>query len=370
MNNKIVKLLAVGDIFLGEHPFTLNHGVTTITKTKGCDYLFQYIKNYLADGDIVCGNLEGIISSKKNNETGIKSAIFWGEPGCAEAMQKAGFNCLFLANNHTAQHGIDALKRTCSLLDNNQIKWTGFNPSQPDKPQPVIFTIKGIKIGILAYCETQQYHLEKQILPLINLENINKDIASLKTECDIVIISLHWGDEFIEYPSPQQVNLAHEIINSGASIILGHHSHSLQGIEEYNNGIIVYSLGTFIKDLWRKELRQSVIFECEITKDKIISYDVIPIFISDNYQPEIITSEAGKNIKEKINILSRRIESNKMLAQADLQKIYQKEVKKLERKDKLDNLLHYIKNIYRYDKKLLFENLGLIIKRRLYRKNI
>ena len=155
MSERSVRIIAVGDIFLGEHPVTLGHGVKTISRRNGCEFLFQKVRDYLKGADIVCGNLEGIISPKQNNETGVQEEIFWGEPTCAKAMQKVGINCLFLANNHTVQHGKNALERTSALLDSNNIKWTGYNASHPDTPIPAIFQSNELKVGLLAYCETQ-----------------------------------------------------------------------------------------------------------------------------------------------------------------------------------------------------------------------
>jgi len=265
---------------------------------------------------------------------------------------------------------VDAWERTGRLLDKNEIKWTGFNPSIPEKPIPVNFNIRGINVGLLAYCETQQYHLDTPILPLINNKNIKNDIEKLKKECDVIIISLHWGDEFIEYPSPKQVKLAHEIIDSGAHLILGHHSHTMQGIEQYKDGLIVYSLGSFVKDLWRKELRESVILNCELTTEGVKKFSILPIFINVQYQPEIYAGQAGKEFMKQFEYLSEKIYKHNLYDSNEIQKKYARKVKELESMDKLDNTKHYLQNIFRYDKKLLFENIILIFKRRIYKKNI
>ena len=370
MTENSIKIVAVGDIFLGEHPYTLGHGVASIVKKKGCSFLFSKIKEHLIGGDIVCGNLEGIISPREEKEIGIKSAIFWGDPQCAEALNLAMFNCLFLANNHTAQHGKDALIRTCDLLSNNNIKWTGFNPNDPGSPVPALFQIDGLKVGVLAYCETQQYNLDTQILPVINLENIKRDVGRLQRNSDIIIVSLHWGDEFIDYPSPEQKHIAHKIIDMGVHLLLGHHSHTMQGIERYKEGLIAYSLGSFIKDLWQKKLRESVILKCEISPKGIKSFTMVPVLINNQYQPEVYRGESGDKFLQRIESLSKSIEQYKINNPEHLRDKYIQDVKKLLFKDRLDILMHYILNIFSYDKKMLLENILLMIKRRIYRKNI
>jgi poly-gamma-glutamate synthesis protein (capsule biosynthesis protein) len=365
-----ITIYAVGDIFLGEHPVTLNHGVNSMVKRKGCDFLFSKVKGHLEGADIVCGNLEGIISPKKANETGIKSAIYWGEPQCAEALRAVGFNCLFLSNNHNAQHGRDALERTCHLLDQMEIKWTGFNPGDPSSPIPAIFEIRGLRLAFLSYCETQQYNLETPILPIAKVENIEKDVARLKGDCDFIVISLHWGDEFINYPSPIQIRKAHDIVDMGARVILGHHSHVAQGIENYGGGLIAYSLGSFTKDLWSKRLRESVLLKVQISKNQVKKYELVPIFINNEYQPEIYQGPESLSYLQRIENLSKTIKYYHKGNFKNQEKKYHRDVKRLLIIDRIKTIIHYVLNFFRYDKDLLWENMLLIIKRRIWRRNI
>lgn len=369
MTEKSIRLVAVGDIFLGEHPVTLGHGVATIARRHGCNFLFDKTVKYLAGADIVCGNLEGIISPKNREESGIQKEIFWGNPDCAQAMKVAGFNCLFLANNHTAQHGKNALERTCTLLEKHGIQRTGFNPANPQHPIPAIFHLQGHTVAMLAYCETQQYHLDSPILPIIDFDNIRQDIESVKDQADIVIISLHWGEEFINYPSHDQVDLAHKIIDAGANVILGHHSHTMQGIEKYRHGLIAYSLGSFIKDLWPKKLRESMILSCEIAPSCVKKLKLVPIIIHHKlHRPEFYGGDKGKKFVSYVHGLNKKIDrlSNK---NSHMQK-YIKDAKMLLLQDRLSTFFHYIFSFHRYDKKRLRENIVLMIKRRLNKKNI
>ena len=368
-DNKNITIISVGDIFFGEHPVTLGHGVNTGVNKFGCEYLFKKIKDNLHDGDIICGNLEGIISPKNDDQNSIINKIFWGNPECASVMANVGFNCLFLANNHCAQHGKMALEQTCLLLDNNGINWTGYNPRCPNSSIPVIFNIKGLRIGFLAYCETQQYHLENLFLSQLSYENIKQDVQKLKRECDLIVVSLHWGDEFINYPSPDQIHLAHKIIDLGVNLILGHHSHTMQGIERYKHGLIAYSLGNFINNLWPRKLRESVILKCNITPPGIISYQLYPIYINDNYQPVNYSGKNGEIFLKHIDHLTKALEEFQDSDFGVMRKRYERDVKRLLFLDRLGTIWHYIRNIFRYDKKLLFQNILLMFKRRIYIKN-
>jgi|MTBAKSStandDraft_2_1061841.scaffolds.fasta_scaffold01518_22 poly-gamma-glutamate synthesis protein (capsule biosynthesis protein) len=370
MTEKSVCLIAVGDIFLGEHPVTLGHGVTSIARQYGCAFLFEEMKGYL-DGDIVCGNLEGIISpKKKDEETGFQKKIFWGDPSCAGAMRDAGINCLFLANNHTAQHGRNALERTCDLLDKHDLKWTGFNPASPAHPTPAIFYINGLTIALLAYCDTQQYNLDTPLLPLVDFDNIREDIDKARTEADIIIISLHWGDEFINYPSPRQVELARRIIDAGAHVILGHHPHTMQGVEQYKHGLIAYSLGSFIKDLWPLKLRESTVLRIELSTSAVKKFDLVPLIIHKKFhRPELYQGKAGDEYMAGVHRLAGLIGDKKEQDALTRETRYERDVRRLLLYDRLSTIMHYLSNIHRYDKRLLCENVRLMLKRRLTKKN-
>jgi poly-gamma-glutamate synthesis protein (capsule biosynthesis protein) len=368
---KTVSVVAVGDIFLGEHPVTLNHGVNSVAKAKGCDAIFSAINQNIMSGDIVCGNLEGIISPKKPQEKGFKSKIYWGNPGCAAALRSAGFNCLFLANNHTAQHGRDALERTCRLLDRHKINWTGYNSADFSMPIPATFEVQGCRVAMLAYCETQQYQQDVPMLPMINYNIIKRQVLALKNESDIIIVSLHWGDEFIDYPSPGQIELAHSIIDLGVRLIVGHHSHTVQGIERYNHGLIAYSMGSFVKDLWPQKLRESVVLKCELSALGVGRYELTPVLINKYYQPEIYQGEKSERFLRRISQLSYRLK--KYDPQKDAVRMnerYARDVKRLLLKDRAATFMHYLRYFFKYSPILLLENVSIIIMRRVFGKNI
>jgi poly-gamma-glutamate synthesis protein (capsule biosynthesis protein) len=365
-----VKIIAVGDIFLGEHPVTLNHGVNSVVEKKGSDFIFSEVKGYLNRGDIICGNLEGIISPKREGETGIRSAIFWGNPSCASALSSAGFNCLFLANNHTAQHGEDALRRTCQLLDEHHIKWTGVNPGNPNSSIPAIFQVRNLNVALLSYCDTQQYHMDDPLLSLAHFENIKKDVERAQGVADIIIVSLHWGDEFIDYPAPSQREMAHKIIDLGVHFLVGHHSHTMQGVERYKQGVIAYSLGSFVKDLWSPKFRESVILECEVSPKGVVDLKMVPIYINDQWQPELYGGETGRKFLNRMEALSRDLEQSNPTDLTRLEEKYKQELKRLLLQDRIETIVHYFFNLFRYDKRLLLENIVLMLKRRMHRKNI
>jgi poly-gamma-glutamate synthesis protein (capsule biosynthesis protein) len=128
-------------------------------------------------------------------------------------------------------------------------------------------------------------------------------------------VSLHWGEEFNHYPSPQQVVDARAMIDSGADLILGHHSHVLQGIEEYKSGVIAYNLGSMMMSgpsgtyeyVLQENNRESVILNCEISEKGISGISFMPVWLNDKLYPVICKDSREKKILETVEDLSKAV---------------------------------------------------------------
>ena len=151
-----------------------------------------------------------------------------------------------------------------------------------------------MKIGFLAYC---LYPLEgvifKEDAPSIafyNPVNVKETLEELKKDVDVIVVSLHWGTEYAKSPSSAQIEIAHQIIDWGADLILGHHPHVIQKIEEYNGGVIVYSLGNFVFDQHKSETKKSIIFKAKLTKKGVDSFSSLPVEIL-KFQPTPVGSK-------------------------------------------------------------------------------
>ncbi len=123
-------------------------------------------------------------------------------------------------------------------------------------------------------------------------------VSELKEKYDRVVVSFHWGRESVFYPSPEQQAFARYCIDEGASVVIGHHPHYVQGIEEYKQELIFYSLGHF--NFWQFNMptsyhhRFSCIANIILEKDRA-TYEMIPIMDDDNCYPRPITSPEGRS---------------------------------------------------------------------------
>jgi len=295
-----IKIIAVGDIMLGDQAIKIGHGVNSVIKKNGSNYILEKVKKYFENGDVLFGNLESILSEKNMNKDSLKSSKLRGKSCSVKILKDAGFNILSLANNHSLEHGKESLDDTIELLKKNKINYIGVNEYYR---KPLILNIKSKKVALFNYCLIKD---PTSYISVTNEYEILKDIKEYHDKADITIVSLHWGTEFINYPSKDQIKLAHRIIDCGADIILGHHPHVLQGIEYYKNRLIAYSLGNFVFDMTVGTSQQSMILNINILDDEI-KIDPIPVRIDSSYRPNPVPHSSIEIYdNDKINVLLQK----------------------------------------------------------------
>ena len=294
---KQITLMLVGDIML-------NRGVELeIKKRDDWNWPFLKIAKKLKEADIAFGNLEGPISDKGAKVGSIYS--FRMDPKAIDSLKSAGFDILSLANNHAFDYGRQALKDTYDRLEQAGIDYVGGGLNATEAGTPAIKEVYGTKFAFLAYTDLclDSWKPTKDSAGInctyeSDLENIKKNIKNAKNSADIVIVSLHSGNEYVENLTPFQINFSKSAIDAGADLVAGHHPHIVQKNEEYfstssgKTGYIFYSLGNFVFDQKFSEATMRGLMVKVIVKDKKIS-EVVPINIKINsdFQPEIETKE-------------------------------------------------------------------------------
>ena len=303
---------AVGDIMLAGK-------WAPLLRQKGYDYPFNGVRKELASGDINIANLESPIATNGKEYSG-KKYRFRAEPPVAKAIRSAGFNLVTLANNHSMDFGGEALVETLQHLSNNGVAWVGAGENLFEARKMALFTIKGKKIAFLGYSLTQPIEFfagQNRPGTAPGYEKlVTSDIAGARNKADYVIVSFHWGKESNETVHQYQRNAAHNAIDAGADVIIGHHPHVLQGIERYKNGIIFYSLGNFTFASKSTTADVSAMIRLKLNGERREA-EILPLDVlhrRTNFQPQLLTGAKGAAVIEKLNRLSdtfnTRIQSN------------------------------------------------------------
>ncbi|MDP1538981.1 MAG: CapA family protein [bacterium] len=294
-----IKIILVGDIML-------DRGVEyMVEKEGGGDFRFPFLKiaDYLKGADIVFGNLEGVISDKGIKVGSIYS--FRANPKAIEGLIFAGFNVLSLANNHAFDYGREALEDCLAKLSNAGIGYAGAGFTGTEAYSPFVKEIGDTKIGFLAYTNlgpgTWRAAGENSGIAWISendFDKIKKDIENAKSQADILIVSLHAGEEYQKTPTQFQIEFFEIAIDAGADLVVDHHSHVVQHFEKYQNGWIFYSLGNFIFDQsFSEETMKGQILEVLIQNKQIKKVITKETKINNFFQPEVLT-----RLDSKINL--------------------------------------------------------------------
>ena len=289
---KGVKLIAVGDIFL---------------RTRNNKYPFENVKEIFKSKDMLFGNLETVLSNK--GKCAEKAVLLYSSIKNVKHLKSAGFDILNIANNHIFDLGAEGFNNTLDILYKNDLTFIGAN--NKSRKNYVIVEKKGVKFGFLGYTQGGFSLPEEGIwINKIGAIEIIKDIEYINAQCEFVIISLHWGTENVFYPSPKQINFAHKLIDAGATVILGHHPHVIQGIERYKTGLIAYSLGNFQFDpkLSYSKTNKSIILCLNFDRKKIESYEIIPVMIDKDFLPGVAEGKLKDKVSDFITKISQSLD--------------------------------------------------------------
>jgi len=320
--DEVVTLCAAGDL-------SLANAVEDRMKSNGIHHPFTLINHVLQSGDIVFANLENVFTKSRTLKSG-QAHLLKCNPRGMEAVAGAGFNVLSLANNHIMDFGEDGIIDTINVMKQWKIGHVGAGRDLASARSHMIIEKKGIRVGFLAY-SMKGIHSASNEQPGAawnNYEHISEDVSLLKKQVDHIVVSLHAGVEFVDYPHPEHRKLCHRIAKLGVSLILGHHPHVLNGIEKVGGSLIAYSLGNFvfdrkIMDYNTEHTQQSMIIRCKLSKKSILGYEVIPTVMNEDYQVELAHGKTADLINENLNNVSSCLLSN------DYPSIYFKQVNEL-----------------------------------------
>lgn len=307
MIERFVKIAAVGDIMLGDRPLMVGLGVRSYIEGSSQYDPFSYVSGILKEHDIVFGNLESVLSDSGMIQNNYESVQMRGTKESINFLKSAGFNVMSVANNHIMQHGNEAFFETVNLLRDNGIAPIGCSYNN-GKSLPFYKTLKGITFGFAGFSMRPEKYNQNANYAQSEFKEILNSVKIYKKNCDFLTISLHWGDEYVFWPSKEQIKQARALVDHGVSLIIGHHPHVIQGVERYNEGIIAYSMGNFVFDIWQRRLRQSFILVIELDRSLIPTFKRIPVYIDSEFRPMTLCGELAFGLRNRIVELDRLIE--------------------------------------------------------------
>lgn len=235
---KFVRFAAVGDLLLAPGPPYSASG-------RGMESLGDDLKNLLLSRDIVFGNLECTLPGIETVPTEPRVVSTEAQ---VSSLKEAGIGVVTLANNHMFDSMDEGFERVVDLLARLNIEFCGAGRNAREAFRPTIIESNGIRTAFVGVADkstgASRFANEKASgIARLETDKIVETVSSLKERANHVIVSPHWGEERFRVPSPEQRRQARAFVDAGASMVLGHHPHVLQGLEMYKGAPVAYSLG-------------------------------------------------------------------------------------------------------------------------------
>jgi poly-gamma-glutamate capsule biosynthesis protein CapA/YwtB (metallophosphatase superfamily) len=288
-DDELVELMVVGDIFL-------SRTVEERMEVFGSEYPFEAVAEILRAADLAVGNLESPFAM--GGDPIEKRFTFRQHPDHASAMDWAGLDVLSLANNHLLDFGQASLSETIEALRWRGVAYVGAGLSYEEAHRPLVMEAKGKRIAFLAYAAARWKGSGEvptgEWIAFADPATIREDVARAKELADLVIVIMHLGTEYQQYPDEEQLTVSRAAVEAGACLVIGHHPHVVQRTEEYSGGFVAYSLGDFVFDIDVVEAaREGAILRVFLGDGGVQRAEMIPVRIVDDVQPRFLVGEDG-----------------------------------------------------------------------------
>ncbi len=246
-----VKLVFVGDIM--QHQTQLEH-----EESEGFDYngVFSDVKYIFEKADMVVGNLETTFSGDFGNKRDDGVVEYSANDKLAEALNKAGFTHIGLANNHILDHGVSGMQRTRDILEDAGIKVLKTKN---------LFEVGEYKLEVYNFTT----HLNAEAPDSIKEDLMNEDLTA-DLSADFNIAYVHWGGHYTPQEIKEQVTLANSLSTRGYEFVIGSGPHEVHKTELTENSVVSYSLGDFLSEHMNNKAKdEGAILSIEISESQI-----------------------------------------------------------------------------------------------------
>lgn len=243
-----VTLAFTGDVNFADDWYNMLH----YTKTTGVEDCFDpLLLEEMRGADVLLSNNEFAFSDRGAPMAG-KQFTFCSRPENVELWQQLGVDIVGLANNHCFDYGADAFADTLTTLSDAGIAYVGAGADLEEAMTPRYFTVDGLTIGYVACTRAEKYILTPEagadspgVLRCYDPELAVQVIEEASSQCDYLVVYVHWGTEYSTQLEQAQTDLATLFVEAGADLIVGSHPHILQGAGWRGDVPVLYSLGNF-----------------------------------------------------------------------------------------------------------------------------
>lgn len=256
---------------------------------KGPSAPWVHVKRYFDEADLVVANLECVISDR--GEPWPTKLIHLRTPlAAADSLVAGSVDVVSVANNHALDFGPEGFTDTLGRLDDRHIGYAGGGANEAAAHAPFIAEENGLRIAFLGYVlpfssrttfSTREWAAgpNRAGLAIGTPEVVRADVTAARTVADLVVVMVHGGVEYRARPNSTQRAFAQAAIDAGATLVLGHHPHVLQGYARRGGTLVAFSLGNFVFARFDGASNDTAIMDVTLTPDGVTSVGWIPLVI-------------------------------------------------------------------------------------------
>lgn len=245
----------------------------------------------------------------------VEGVLFASPPAAAGWLAEAGFRLVHLANNHAIDHGVGVLARTLRTLVEAGIGVLGAGTSPAEARALRVLDLGGLRLGWLGAGRThltQKPGAEASFWEY-DAREVRDAVRRARSEVDVVVVSLHMGYMYVDYPHPGQRKEALALLGDGADVVLLHHAHVVQGIEATADGVVGYNLGNLLVDYSEgvdvlaetfEAQRRGALFFLELDRRGVRRLAVVPTRLDDGWVVRWARGEEGRAALERLRRIS------------------------------------------------------------------
>jgi len=282
------------------------------------DYPYEEVNHIITGADLAIGTFNATMSDQVEHTGCVWTYQLVGSPQNADALMNAGFDMMSVATNHIKDCGL--MKSWCNYaffdtLDNLKrvgIKTVGAGENLNQALEPVVVTINGVRFGFVSLGDSKLSPVvfaseEEPGIAFLSEENTRTAIKAASEISDVVIALPHWGSEDITIPNWVQRNQAQYIVDAGADLVVGNHTHVVQAIQTIKGTKVFYGLGNFVFDQGLRDHRQGAILLVRFLGVRLIGYELIPTHVDPDGRVHIADPEEAAEVLERIDAASQYI---------------------------------------------------------------
>lgn len=291
MTTSPLTLAIAGDVMLGRL-------VNQVIPVRGFAHPWGNLVPVIYTADLFLINLECALTAhtQRWHDGEYKAFYFRADPAVINTLKIGRVSFASLANNHTLDFGVEGLLETLRVLDEAGIAHAGAGPNLEAARAPARLNAKGWRISVVAFADYPPAWAATATSPGINYTPVSLDpkhfsvvesvLRAAREDADMVVFSIHWGPNMRARPPKTFRDFARAVVEAGADIFWGHSAHVVQGMETWQDKLILYDTGDFVDDYAVDELLRNdlaALFLVRVTPPVIERVELVPVHI-DNMQ--------------------------------------------------------------------------------------